>query len=131
VRTLHRDASVRGGQGGARDMKEDRASPSLRPGGDVIVEHHDEVVEGIVPPEAFRARRVRQFDEAIVIAVAGRIAPPQVGPKRFGRKRRFRPPQSIGAIIDREAGPRARRGRSVTLLFQGSYAALPKSGGKM
>lgn len=82
VCSTKRHASFRCRKAGAGDMHEDSASAILDPRNIVIAEHHDDIVESIVAPKAFRALPIRQRDRSIVIAVRRTIAPPSVSVKR-------------------------------------------------
>ena len=124
VLALHRDTAFRWRDGGPRDMKEYGAPPCPRARRDIIIEHGDHIVNSIVPQKSLRARRIRQRDFAIVIAVRGRVAPAEAGTQRLYGKRGLRPPHPVGAIIHLCDGPDAQRGCSVPLLFPGFYAAL-------
>lgn len=123
---FERDAAFRRRQSGPGGMQENRTAPPPNPRRKVVVENGEHIVEAIVTPKAFGARRVRQRYLAIVIPVGGGVAPAEIGPKRLDAQRRFRPPHPVRPVVRLCETPDARGRGAVAFFLQGAQAALSK-----
>ena len=112
------DASLGRGIVRARDVEENRRSSSGRDRRVVVAEHHDEVVDLVVAPQVFGARRIGQPDRLVVGRVGRRVAPAvgrgQGRGRQTGRRRRH----PVGSVKQSAHGPQAGRRGAVALPFR-------------
>ena len=118
-----RDAACRRRVAWARKMHEDGAAPPLHARAVVVTENENQIVEIVVAGQAVGARSRRQFDEPVVVAVGGILAPAIVGPDGAQRKYRPRPRHTIGAIEHLANGKAAERCGAVAFPLQRLDAA--------
>jgi hypothetical protein len=112
-------------------VKENSTAATPRARSDIIIEHDDYIVEGIVAPQMFRARRIRYRHPAVIIAIRRIVAPALIAAHRLNAKGRSRAPQSVGPVINLQRGPKPEGCRSVPLFFQSTHTALSKRNRKM
>ena len=104
-------------------MHEDRAALPLDSRPVVIAEHEHEIVEMILALQAFGASPRRQFDQPIIVAARGIVAPAVMRADRMHRQPRARPRNPVGAVehlADRKA---AKRCPAIAFALQGADAA--------
>src|SRR5918996_4320106 len=107
-------------------MQENGAAPALNARKLVVTEHDDDVVEAILAPQAFGARRIGVLYSAIVISVARGIAPTVVRAQCQDRATGVGSRHAVGAVIDSPDAPAADRRRSVALAFASAPAGAAK-----
>ena len=108
---------------GAREMHEDRAALPLDSRPVVIAEHEHEIVEMILALQAFGASPRRQFDQPIVVAARGIVAPAVMRADRMHRQPRARPRNPVGAVEHLADSKAAKRCPAVAFALQGADAA--------
>jgi hypothetical protein len=95
-----RDAAFGRLQSTFGDMHKDRAAFCAHAWVAIVVDHHDHVVEAVLAPESFRARRIGMLYGAVVVAVIRCVAPSVVGSclsqreSRLGTAKRVAPPEA-------------------------------------
>jgi len=111
-------------------MNENGAAPAETAAAHIVIEDGDYVVKAVLAPERFRACGVGQRNGAVVVAVAGRIAPAKPGTQRYGGKRRAGPPQPVWAVVNPHRLPSSARACSIALPLACAHAAFSNRGRK-
>lgn len=98
-------------------MQKNCTAQILHPRTVVVIEDDHNVIKRIVPPHAFRARRIGQTHRAVVVAVPGCITPPIAGLDVPNSQTREGPPNAIRPIENTQQPIPASGCRTITLPF--------------
>jgi len=121
------DTACRWRVGLTRNVKEDGAAASLYGRKHVAVQHHDDVVEPVVPPHFFVTCRKRTCDRAIVKTMPGVVAPACIGRQRFERQNRPGRAAPVRSVKDMQQLERTQWRCPVTFFLAADHARSPES----
>ncbi len=127
---LKGDAALGWQIAGPRHVHEDGAAASAQTRSLVVPEHHQHIVELILPPQPLGAGRVGVADRAIVVAITRGIAPSVQSAHGLHRQRCARPGQTVGAETNPNHRPAPDRGGAIALPLVHPAAAATKCAGK-
>ena len=120
------DASFRGKMPGTRDVHEDRAAPTLHARFAVVIEYGYEIVQRVVTPHSFGARGVGVTNHAVVVSIAGRVAPSAVAFKGSDGQSRQWPHHAVCTVEDFDNLPSANRSCAISFAFSRAAPGVAK-----
>jgi|GEM_PF-5062493 len=128
---FHRDAAFRRPQALPCHVKKNRAPRPLLSRRIVISKNGDKIVKMVGSPKALCASAVGHRRRAIVIRIAGLVAPSVLWRDAGASKRRFGPVQAVWPVVDFSYGPPACRCAAVTFPLTRDGASAPNRHGKV